>query len=106
MRDETIVYSHKNGDSAVIVIERRFDVRLIDANTLARYMDFRDVKVRGLAQAIGCSPATIGHLRSGKRSYCRQSWAKSIEKFLQAPPGSLFVGEVSTVSREKGRYAA
>lgn len=90
----------------MIVKERRFDVRLIDAKTLARYMDFRDVKVRGLAQAVGCSPATIGHLRSGKRSYCRPEWAKAIEKFLQAPPGSLFVGEISIVSRETGRPAA
>lgn len=90
----------------MLATERRFDVRLIDANTLARYMDFREVTVRSLARVVGCSPATIGHLRSGKRAYCRPEWAKAIEKFLQVPPGSLFVGEVSTVSREIRRRAS
>lgn len=87
----------------MIIKESRFDVRLIDAKTLARYMEFRDITVRELAKAVDCSPATIGHLRSGKRSFCRQEWAKSIERFLQAPPGSLFMGEISTVSREVGQ---
>lgn len=90
----------------MIVMERRFDVRLIDKNSLARYMEFRGLTVRELAKMVDCSPATIGHLRSGARSYCKQERARSIEKCLQAPPGSLFVGELSTVSRERGHKAS
>lgn len=87
----------------MIITERRFDVRLISADALARYMKFRDVSVRALAVKVGCSPATIGHLRSGHRDYVNDDWAKAIEDALEAPRGSLFVPEVSTVTREVRR---
>ena len=84
----------------MIVIEGRFGVKLISADALAQYMKHRDHTVRTLAARVGVSPATIGHLRSGKRKTCRPQTAKAIEKALDAPSGSLFVGEVSHVARE------
>ncbi len=84
------------------VVERRFDVRLISHAALAQYMKYRDVSVRDLAKRVGCSPATVGHLRSGARNFVRPEWAKAIEDELDAPRGSLFVPEVSTVTRERG----
>lgn len=82
------------------ITERRFDVRLISAQALAQYMSYREVSVRDLAGRVGCSRATIGHLRSGARTYVRPEWAKAIERSLDAPRGSLFAPEVSTVVRE------
>lgn len=87
----------------MLVTERRFDVRVIDHKSLARYMKHRDFTVRTLALRVGCSPATIGHLRSGKRDYVRSSWAKAIEDALDAPRDSLFMPELSTVTREVRR---
>lgn len=84
----------------MLVIERRFDVRLISSSAFAEYMKFRDLTVRDLADRVGCSRATVGHLRSGARTYVRPDWAKKIEKTLNAPPGSLFVPELSTVTRQ------
>lgn len=86
-------------------IEVRFDVRLISSDALAHYMKFRGLTVRQLAEKVGCSRATIGHLRSGKSSYVRPEWAKAIERHLDAPAGSLFVAELSTVTREVGASA-
>lgn len=89
----------------MLITERRFDVKLISATALAQYMRYREVSVRELADRVGCSRATIGHLRSGERDYVRPDWAKRIEKALDAPKGSLFVPEVSTVARERGPKA-
>ena len=90
----------------MLITERRFDVRLISSTALAQYMTYREVSVRQLAAKVGCSPATIGHLRSGERTYIRPEWAKAIEKHLDAPRGSLFVPELSTVTRETSRKRA
>lgn len=90
----------------MIVIEGRFEVKLISADALAQYMEFRGFTVRTLAERVGCSPATIGHLRSGKRTQCRPEWAKKIEHHLNAPKGSLFVAQVSRVTREVGPRSA
>lgn len=90
------------------VVERRLDVRLISAAALAQYMTYREMSVRELAKRVGCSHSTIGHLRSGKRTYINQTWGKKIEKVLDAPKGLLFTPEVSTVTRDvapKGRAA-
>jgi DNA-binding Xre family transcriptional regulator len=87
----------------MIRTEWRFDVRLISHEALAQYMTFREMSVRKLAEKVGCSRATIGHLRSGKADFIRPEWAKAIEKHLGAPPGSLFVAEVSSVTREVPR---
>lgn len=89
----------------MLTTERRFDVKLISADALARYMRFRGYSVRRLADRVGCSRATIGHLRSGERGYIRDTWATAIEDALEAPRGSLFVVEVSTVQRERARMA-
>lgn len=96
-----------------MVTEGKFWVKLIDRGTLVRYMDFRGFTVRTLAEAVDrevkkhdrmtiSSRAAIGHLRSdGKASRSTvQPWtARAIEKCLECPPGSLFVAEVSRVSR-------
>lgn len=76
-----------------------FWVQLISKEALASYMSFRDETVRSLARKVGCSHSVIGHLRSGYRDTCDQETAKKIEKALQAPRGSLFVPQVSHVSR-------
>jgi len=89
----------------MIIIEGRFDVKLISAQAFADYMEFRGLTVRSLAYRVGCSRSVIGHLRSGERDTCKPTTAKAIEKALNAPPGSLFVGKVSRVSREVGRAA-
>lgn len=90
----------------MLVIERRFDVKVIDPNSFARYMEFRGYTVRTLADKVGCSPATIGHQRTGERKSIKPEWARAIEKALDAPPGSLFAPEVSTVTREVRRQSA
>lgn len=89
----------------MITREVRFDVQLISADALAHYMKFRDLSVRELANRVGCSHGTIGHLRTGRNRNIKPEWAKAIEKELQAPPGSLFVPRVSTVQRETRRSA-
>lgn len=82
------------------VTEGRFWVRLISSDALVQYLKFRDLTVRQLAKQVGCSPAVIGHLRSGKRNTCRPETARQIERALNAPPGSLFVPQVSHVARD------
>lgn len=84
----------------MITVESRFDVRLISSDALARYMQFRGLTVRELADRVGCSRSTIGHLRSGRRTYIRPDWARRIERSLDAPQGSLFVPELSTIHRD------
>jgi DNA-binding Xre family transcriptional regulator len=77
----------------------RFEVDLIDRGILIRYMEFRDLSCKTLADKVGCSKATIGHLRSGHtKSLRRSDWAKAIERELNVPPGSLFEPKVYRVS--------
>lgn len=83
----------------------RFWVKLISARVLADYMTHRDETVRSLADKVRVSRSTIGHLRSGKRHTCEPATAKAIEKALNAPPGSLFVPQVSRVAGNTGRAA-
>lgn len=75
-------------------------MKLISAEALAQYMEHRDLTVRRLAHKAGVSSSLVGHLRSGKRSTCLPGNARAIEKSLGAPAGSLFVAQVSRVSRE------
>jgi transcriptional regulator with XRE-family HTH domain len=89
----------------MVVTEVRFDVQLISTAAFREYMKHRGFTVRSLADRVGCSPALIGHLRSGKRHTCRPETARAVEKALDAPPGSLFVARLSTVQRERGRAA-
>ena len=84
----------------MIVIERRVDVQLISSDALRTYMKFRNLTVRKLAKQAGCSPATVGHLRSGARKTCSPTTARSIAEALGAPVEALFVARSSNVVRE------
>lgn len=90
--------------------EGRFWVQIIEGRVLRDYMKYRSMSVRALAAEVNRelaregikdakSVGIIGHLRSGKRTTCRPETAKAIERALQAPPGSIFVPQVSRVSR-------
>lgn len=89
----------------MVVNETRADVRLISRDALRTYMEFRGETIRSLAAKIGASHGTVGHLRSGKQQYIRAPWARAIERALNAPPGSLFEIETTTVKRERPGYA-
>lgn len=76
----------------------RFEVRVVDRRILEHYIKFRGLSYAQLAKKVGCSKATIGHLVSGHVQSTKGDWAKSIERALDAPAGSLFAPEVSRVS--------
>ncbi|KQP83780.1 hypothetical protein ASF35_02015 [Aeromicrobium sp. Leaf291] len=77
----------------------RFQMELIDRQLLIRYMDFRGFSCASLALRVGCSKATIGHLRSGYTSGVRsKKWSDAIERELNVPPGSLFEVKAFRVS--------
>lgn len=78
----------------------RFEVKVVDRRILAHYIKHRGLSYAALAEKVGCSKATIGHLVSGHVTTTRSEWAKSIERQLDAPPGSLFVVSVSRVSKD------
>lgn len=80
-------------------------MKLISRQAFEQYMEHRGLTVRALADKAGISPALVGHLRSGKRSTCRPKNAAAIEKALNAPPGSLFVAQMSYVVHGSGRAA-
>lgn len=81
------------------VIGGRFWVKLVSSEVLVEYMAYRGFTVRDLAERAKCSPATVGHLRSGKRQTCKTQTATAIAKALQAPVGTLFLPQVSRVAR-------
>lgn len=74
-----------------------FYVELISTDALRQYMKYRGYSVKGLADRIGVSKATIGHLHSGGGKTVGPEIAKSIERALDAPIGSLFLPKVSPV---------
>jgi len=74
---------------------RRLWVRLISRQALDQYMRFRGVTNRSLAERADLGRGIVGHLRSGKRVTCSPETATAIESALNAPPGSLFVPELS-----------
>lgn len=87
-------------------IEGRMWVRLINRDALRSYMQFRGFRsVRALAERVGVSKATIGHLHSGARDSCSPDVARRIEEALNAPPGSLFVPTMTPVTRHKSQAA-
>jgi transcriptional regulator with XRE-family HTH domain len=59
---------------------------LVSADLLCQLMrrtgDGREVSVRDLAQAAGCHPSKIGHLRSGERSTATHDEAMAIARRL------------------------
>lgn len=73
-----------------------FYVELISKDALRQYMKYRDFTIQSLADRIGVSKATVGHLHSGGRKTVSPPTAKAIEKALDAPTGSLFIPKVST----------
>lgn len=85
----------------------RLWVRLISRQALRQYMDFRGETNRSLAEKCGprVGHGIVGHLRSGQRTTCTRHTAQAIERALNAPPGSLFVPEVSAVSSNTRRAA-
>ena len=66
------------------------DVRLISARRLAAAMHFRGLSVRELAMRVGAHRSTIGHLRSGARTYCDPVVARRIAKQLDCPVDEFF----------------
>lgn len=78
----------------MIIERRRLLVKLISSEVLDQYMQFRGETNRSLAAKVGVSTAVIAHLRRGARTYCNRTVGPKIEKVLNAPPGSLFFGEV------------
>lgn len=91
----------------MIKMDRRLDVRLISPDALRQYMKFRDYTIRSLADRVGVSRATIGHLvgPDPKRKTCRPETARAIAKALDCPVDALFVAKLSSVRREVGRAA-
>lgn len=86
----------------MITTEWRVDTHLRSPAVLTKLMAHHDYTVRTLAKRVGCSRATIGHLRSGQRSYCNDKLAKLIARALDTPTDLLFEARPSTVSRERG----
>lgn len=78
----------------------RFEVKVKDRRILADYIEFRRMSYAQLADKVGCSKATIGHLVTGKTNGTKKAWAIAIERALDAPAGSLFVPRVSRVSED------
>ncbi len=76
-------------------------MKVVDRRILEHYIKYRGLSYAQLAERVGCSKATIGHLVSGHVRTTKQQWAKSIERNLDAPPGSLFVPVVSRVSQDR-----
>ncbi len=85
--------------------EGRLDVRLISAQALKQYMDFRGHSVRSLAAKVGVSHGTIGWLTSGQRTTTKPETAKRIAKALDCPVQSLFVPVVVRGSRTRDNAA-
>ncbi len=79
--------------------EGRLDVRLISAQALRLYMEFRGHTVRSLAAKVGVSHGAIGWLTSGQRTSTKVGTAKRIAKALDCPVESLFVPIVVRGSR-------
>lgn len=66
-------------------------MRLISAQALRQYMQFRGYSVRTLAMKVGVSHGTIGWLTSGQRNTTKIQTAQKIAKALDCPTESLFV---------------
>ena len=82
------------------------EVRLISHRRLAAAMVYRDKSVRELALKVGAHRATIGHLRSGKRTFCDPTVARRIAKALDYPVDEFFVPEALRRARNSARAAA
>ena len=74
-------------------------MRLISAQALRQYMQFRGYSVRSLAAKVGVSHGSIGWLTSGQRSTTKVTTAKKIAKALDCPVDALFAPILVHVSR-------
>lgn len=84
----------------------RLWVKLVSAQALRQYMEFRQETNRSLAAKAGVGPGIVGHLRSGKRTTCSPRVAQAIEEALACPPGFLFVPKLSVIQADAGRAVA
>lgn len=83
-------------------------MKLISTDAFRSYVKHRKMTIEEVAFRAGVSKALVGHLHSGARNTCRDDNAMKIERALDAPEGSLFFREVSTVTRDvkpRGRAA-
>ena len=90
------------------ITDWRLNVKLISKEAFRSYVSHRKMTIEEIAYRAGVSKALVGHLHSGKRSSCRDDNAVKIERALDAPEGSLFLREVSSVTRDvrpRGRAA-
>ena len=72
-------------------LERGIDLRLISAQALRQYMQYRGLSIRALAAKVGVSHGAIGWLTSGRRTTTRVQTARRIAKALDCPTDALFV---------------
>lgn len=75
-------------------------MELVDRAALRRMRKFRGYTMRTLAERVGCSHSTIGHLESGVMTRVREDYAKAIARHLDLPVEALFVVKTSTVKRD------
>lgn len=73
-------------------------MKLISRDAFRQYMEFRGETNASLAKKAEVSKAIVGHLRGGQRSSCSGKTASRLERALNAPPGSLFLAEVTNGS--------
>lgn len=57
-------------------------------NHVRAWREFRHLTQEELAEAVGCSPATIGHIETGARRLS-DKWARPIADALNTTPGYL-----------------
>lgn len=89
-----------------ITRDGRFYVELISTQALVRHMSHQDISVGKLAQMIGRSKATVGHLHCGGRRTTSSETAKRIEKALGLAPCTLFLPKVEPATSTKHQRAA
>lgn len=80
-------------------------MKLISRDAFRQYIEFRGETNASLAEKAKVSKAIVGHLRGGQRSSCNAKTAGRLERALNAPPGSLFVAEVTNGSQGSSRAA-
>ena len=88
--------------------ERRLYVK-VHRQALRQHMTYRGLTVRGLAAKTTkprLSPSTIGHLASGERTTCSPETARSIERALDVPPGTIFEPTMCNVQPHDARRSA
>lgn len=65
-------------------------MQLVSSQAFVAAMERAGYTVRGLAERVGCSPAMIGHLRTGFTEKPNRKLAAAIEDQLGVRRGSLF----------------